>query len=157
MGNRFTIYTGLPGVIGWLNHQRQQRVTGPPGRVEERARDILDFYLTRSVEEASEFLDRYGVQYVILGRLERIFYEQVHPCLPTADGESVTCDLRGWPWGMPTPDVSPAECELIDPDSTEGSLTCPTYGLEKFDTMSETGLLRGIYQDGDTVIYEVVR
>ncbi len=156
-GNRFTIYTGLPGVIGWLNHQRQQRVTGPPGMVEERARDILDFYLTRSVEEASEILDRYGVQYVILGRLERIFYEQVHPCLPSADGQSVTCDLRGWPWGMPTPDVSPAECELVDPDSTEGSLVCPTHGLEKFDAMAETGLLREIYRDGETVIYEVVQ
>ncbi len=156
-GNRFTIYTGLPGVLGWNHHQRQQRVTGIPGMVEERASDILDFYLTRSVEDAWAFLERYDVQYVFLGRLENIFYEEVQPCTPSADGASVTCDLRGWPWGMPNPDVSPSECEPLDPNSDESSLRCPTHGLEKFKTMVASGMLHEIYREGETTIYEVGR
>lgn len=156
-GNRFTIYTGLPGVLGWNHHQRQQRVTGKPGMVEERASGILDFYLTRSVEDAWAFLERYDVQYVILGRLEYIFYEEVQPCTPSADGASVTCDLRGWPWGMPNPDVPPSECEPLDPNSGETSLRCPTHGLEKFETMVASGILIEIYREGETTIYEVSR
>ena len=156
-GNRFTIYTGLPGVLGWNHHQRQQRVTGKPGMVEERASGILDFYLTRSVEDAWAFLERYDVQYVVLGRLEYIFYEEVQPCTPSADGASVTCDLRGWPWGMPNPDVPPSECEPLDPNSGETSLRCPTHGLEKFETMVASGILIEIYREGETTIYEVSR
>jgi uncharacterized membrane protein len=154
-GNRFTIYTGLPGVLGWNHHQRQQRVTGLPGMVEQRARDILDFYLTRSVDDAWDFLDLYEVQYVVLGQLERIFYEEVQPCTPSSDGVSVTCDLRGWPWGMPNPDVSPSECEPVDPNTDEASLRCPTYGLEKFETMVASGMLSEVYREGETTIYEV--
>jgi uncharacterized membrane protein len=156
-GNRFTIYTGLPGVLGWNHHQRQQRVTGVPGMVEERASGILDFYLTRSVEDAWAFLERYDVQYVILGRLEHIFYEEVQPCTPSADGASVTCDLRGWPWGMPNPSVPPSECEPLDPNSDEASLRCPTHGLEKFEVMVGSGMLTEVYSEGKTKIYEVSR
>ena len=125
--------------------------------VEERASDILDFYLTRSVDDAWAFLERYDVQYVVLGRLEHIFYEEVQPCTPSADGGSVTCDLRGWPWGMPNPDVPSSECEPVDPDSDEASLRCPTYGLEKFTTMVASGMLSEVYREGETTIYEVSR
>jgi YYY domain-containing protein len=156
-GNRFTIYTGLPGVLGWLNHQHQQRVAGKPGIIEERAMDILNFYLTRSIEDAWRILERYDVQYVILGRLERIFYEEVQPCTPTSEGTNVNCDLRGWPWGMPNPDVSPSECEPVDPEAGDAPLRCPTHGLEKFETMVASGMLSEVYRDGETVIYEVSR
>ena len=125
--------------------------------VEERARDILDFYLTRSVEDAWDILELYSVQYIVLGRLEHIFYEEVQPCTPSSDGASVTCDLRGWPWGMPNPDVPPSECEPVDPNSDETSLKCPTYGLEKFETMVASGMLSEVYRVGETTIYEVCR
>jgi uncharacterized membrane protein len=156
-GSRFTIYTGLPGILGWNNHQRQQRVSAEPGVVEKRAEEILDFYLTRSVEEAQDFLDRYNVRYVVLGNVERIYFEEIYPCLPVGDGKAVTCDLRGLPWGMESPDVPASDCYSKE-DATEGpELVCPTHGLEKFETMAASGILSVAYQEGDVVIYEVMQ
>jgi uncharacterized membrane protein len=155
-GTRFTIYTGLPGVLGWPNHQRQQRVTGPPGAVEARLADINDFYLTVSETEALEFLEKYHVSYVVLGRLERAYYESVQPCSALEDGVSLRCDMRGYPLGMTQPAVSADECESIDPAGGD-ELRCPTFGLEKFELLERSGHLRIAYQTGETVIYEVVR
>ena len=42
---RFTIYTGLPGVVGWNWHQRQQRVFTSTW-VEARVADVGNFYNT---------------------------------------------------------------------------------------------------------------
>ncbi len=156
-GSRFTIYTGLPGVIGWLNHQRQQRVEGPPGAVEERAADVLRFYLTLSIPEARQVLERYGVRYVILGRLERAYYEEVQPCMSGPDGSSVSCDMRGYPYGMRQPDVPASECEPIHAGETDSQLACPTHGLEKFDSMVDSGILREVYHFGETQIFEVIQ
>lgn len=72
-GSRFSIYTGLPTVIGWDWHQVQQR-----GElaflVEQRKTDVDTFYRTTSVTEAQAFLQKYGVRYVILGQVERLYY-----------------------------------------------------------------------------------
>lgn len=73
-GTRFTIYTGLPGVIGWNWHQRQQRTVTPDTWVYDRIADVEDFYTTTSAERAADFLARYNVQYIILGQIERIWY-----------------------------------------------------------------------------------
>ncbi len=156
-GSRFTIYTGLPGIIGWLNHQRQQRVEGPPGAVEERAADVLRFYLTQSIQEAQQVLERYDVRYVVLGRLERAYYEKVQPCMSGPDGSSVSCDMRGYPYGMRQPDVPASECEPIHAGETDSQLACPTYGLEKFDSMVDSGILREVYHFGETQIFEVIQ
>jgi hypothetical protein len=56
---------------------------------------------------------------------------------------------------MPNPDVSPSECEPVDPNTDEASLRCPTYGLEKFETMVASGMLSEVYREGETTIYEV--
>ena len=72
--SRFTIYTGLPGVLGWDNHQRQQRALLPPDWVNTRLAEINQFYLTTSEQEAQAFLQKYDVRYIILGQLERINY-----------------------------------------------------------------------------------
>jgi YYY domain-containing protein len=156
-GSRFTIYTGLPGVIGWLNHQRQQRVEGPPGAVEARAADVLHFYLTLSIPEAQQILDRYNIRYVVLGRLERAYYEKVQPCMSGSNGSSVSCDMRGYPYGMSQPDVSASECEPIHAGEADSQLACPTHGLEKFDSMVDSGILREVFHFGDTQIFEVVQ
>jgi YYY domain-containing protein len=70
---RFTIYTGLPGVVGWNWHQRQQR-TLTPQRVEERVSEIGLFYTTEDAQQARDFLDRYDVRYIVVGQLERAAY-----------------------------------------------------------------------------------
>jgi uncharacterized membrane protein len=75
-GSRFTIYTGLPGVVGWNWHQRQQRGVVSTLWVEDRVREIGDFYTTPDVIQARSFLARYDVAYVIVGQLERAYYPQ---------------------------------------------------------------------------------
>jgi YYY domain-containing protein len=72
--SRFTIYTGLPGVLGWDNHQRQQRALLPPEWVNDRLTEINQFYLTADEQAARSFLQKYDVRYIIVGQLERINY-----------------------------------------------------------------------------------
>jgi uncharacterized membrane protein len=73
-GNRFTMYTGLPGVLGWNWHQRQQRSINPPNWVTDRADDINEFYSSDDLETAKEFLKKYHVKYIVVGQLEKIVY-----------------------------------------------------------------------------------
>lgn len=69
--NRFTIYTGLPGVVGWDWHQRQQRAILPGEWVSNRVNEITEFYTTDSHDQAEQFLLKYNARYVIVGQLER--------------------------------------------------------------------------------------
>ena len=70
---RYTIYTGLPGVVGWNWHQRQQRGLMST-QVEERVMEVGNFYNAVDVEYARDFLEKYGVSYIIVGPLERAAY-----------------------------------------------------------------------------------
>jgi YYY domain-containing protein len=72
-GSRVSIYTGLPSVIGWDWHQKQQRVA-MERVVEERLRDVKTMYETPRLEQVLPLLRRYGVGYVYVGGLERIHY-----------------------------------------------------------------------------------
>jgi uncharacterized membrane protein len=70
-GGRISWHTGLPSVLGWDWHMRQQRPwPGGDRPVYQRRQDIDRFYR----EADPELLDRYQVDYVILGDLERITY-----------------------------------------------------------------------------------
>jgi len=73
-GTRNTIYTGLPNVVGWNWHQRQQRATAPEDLVQRRIGNVNEFYITSDSERAKQIIDYYGVQYVIVGQLERALY-----------------------------------------------------------------------------------
>ena len=70
---RFTIYTGLPGVIGWNWHQRQQRVFTSTW-VESRVVEVGNFYNAIDDETTSAFLEKYDVRYIVVGQLERAAY-----------------------------------------------------------------------------------
>jgi uncharacterized membrane protein len=67
---RFAMYTGLPSVVGWNWHQRQQRVF-MAASVEDRILDVGVFYNSPDVEPARQFLKEYDVRYIVIGQLER--------------------------------------------------------------------------------------
>jgi len=73
-GSRFTIYTGLPGVVGWNWHQRQQRGVVSPEEVEERVREVGEFYSTTDEAWTRQFLSQYQVSYIVVGELEQAYY-----------------------------------------------------------------------------------
>jgi YYY domain-containing protein len=71
--SRFSIYTGLPDVVGWQWHEQQQRVLASE-TVVARGREVDDFYATGNVASALAFLQKYNVRYIIVGQLERAKY-----------------------------------------------------------------------------------
>lgn len=73
-GNRYTIYTGLPGVVGWNWHQRQQRAILPSNWVTGRIDEISNFYSNSDPQQVISFLQKYQIKYVIVGQLEKITY-----------------------------------------------------------------------------------
>jgi uncharacterized membrane protein len=73
-GSRYTINTGLPGVLGWNWHQRQQRAITPSEWVTSRVEQIGEFYSTTSLDEAISFLQKYNVKYIVVGQLEQAIY-----------------------------------------------------------------------------------
>lgn len=73
-GNRFTIYTGLPGVIGWNWHQRQQRAILRNNVVQERVDAVNAFYNTESLDIIMDFIEKFDVAYIVVGQLEYAFY-----------------------------------------------------------------------------------
>ncbi len=86
---RFTIYTGLPGVVGWNWHQRQQRVFTST-QVEARVAEVGNFYNSIDPETIRTFLKTYDVKYIIVGQLERAAY--------TPEGIAKFDQLEGQYW-----------------------------------------------------------
>jgi uncharacterized membrane protein len=77
-GSRISINTGLPTVIGWNWHQRQQRsVLDLNQLVWNRSNNVAAFYNTTSVDEAWNLIRFYGVNYIILGVQERVTYNDL--------------------------------------------------------------------------------
>jgi len=74
-GARFAVYTGLPTVIGWNWHERQQRAIYTEPLVELRIRDVAAIYNTTDPTQALRLLGKYSVRYVVVGELERAYYE----------------------------------------------------------------------------------
>jgi YYY domain-containing protein len=73
--NRVSIYTGLPAVVGWSWHQRQQRPLLPPDEIYQRYDDVRACYGTADVGYALSILNRYGVRYVYVGGYEQAYYD----------------------------------------------------------------------------------
>jgi YYY domain-containing protein len=72
-GSRISIYTGLPTVVGWDWHQKQQRWDYQQ-LVDQRIAEVNAFYAGTDPNAALAFLNRYGVRYVIVGTVERNYY-----------------------------------------------------------------------------------
>ena len=73
-GSRFSIYTGLPSVVGWSWHVRQHNELLDGAVVDKRIDDVNNFYNTPDSQLAKRFLNKYQVQYIIVGGLERAYY-----------------------------------------------------------------------------------
>ncbi len=73
--DRVATYTGLPIVIGYDWHQRQQRSFLKVDLIGRRIADVNLFYDTPDPWLAQQILDRYAVSYVYLGDLERVTYD----------------------------------------------------------------------------------
>ncbi|MCP4419041.1 MAG: hypothetical protein GY805_20690, partial [Chloroflexi bacterium] len=72
--NRVAMYTGLPGIIGWSGHQRQQRAILPGQFIDRRIQDVHTLYNTAQVQEAQNILAKYDVSYIYVGQLEWVYY-----------------------------------------------------------------------------------
>jgi uncharacterized membrane protein len=84
--SRFSIYTGLPDVVGWQWHQQQQRVLQNQVVIDRGAEED-DFYTTTDVNAARAFLSKYNVRYIVVGQMERAKYAPGAPGGPVpADG-----------------------------------------------------------------------
>lgn len=84
--SRFSGLTGIPTLIGWQNHERQWRgatysqVTDyrlENGVRRDRASDVQDLYTTQDWARAWEVIDRYGIDYIVVGGAERTMIRQL--------------------------------------------------------------------------------
>ena len=74
--------TGVPTVLGWAGHEEQWR--GNRVGFRQRADDIKTIYTEIDpIAVVRDLLEKYGIEYVYVGRLERDLYEV--PSTPTFD------------------------------------------------------------------------
>ena len=72
---RMSIATGLPSVLGWNWHQRQQRTFHPlPRWVEQRELNVRTFYDSPDIDIAAAILHHFDVKYVIHSGLEEFHH-----------------------------------------------------------------------------------
>lgn len=72
---RVSTYTGRPTVIGWQGHELQwSHDVARPGGGPLRSEDVRTLYSTRDEAVVSELVDVYGIDYVVIGPLERTTY-----------------------------------------------------------------------------------
>ncbi len=67
-GSRFSIALGLPTVLGWDRHERQQRYYP---EIAQRDADVRRLYNSESIEQKRGIIQEYGIDYLIVGELER--------------------------------------------------------------------------------------
>jgi uncharacterized membrane protein len=85
-GSRIAINTGLPTVIGWNWHQRQQRnVISLNQLVWNRSNNVAAFYNAPDIDTAWNLIQFYDIQYIILGVQERVTYNDLRQD-PTTGG-----------------------------------------------------------------------
>ena len=69
---RISSSTGIPTVLGWTFHEEQWR--GSRKLFEGREEDVRALYQTANLEEAKGILDKYKINYVIVGPREMAKY-----------------------------------------------------------------------------------
>ncbi len=74
-GNRYSIYTGLPTIIGWDWHTKQQYSLIQGDLVDYRLSLVQEFYNTPDQNRVMEIARHYDVSYIVVGGLERAVYD----------------------------------------------------------------------------------
>ncbi len=72
---RISAGTGLSTILGWANHENIWR-DGTWKSVNERSRDVKDMYISTDIDRVKELLNKYRVDYIYVGNLEREQYPQ---------------------------------------------------------------------------------
>jgi uncharacterized membrane protein len=85
-GSRISSATGLPTIIGWERHQQQQRY---PEDLPPRVRDVRTLYTSPNVAEKNEILNRYNVEFVVVGDLERAYPVANNECTPDGSAAGI--------------------------------------------------------------------
>lgn len=67
-GSRFSIALGLPTVLGWDRHERQQRYYP---EIAQRDGDVRDLYNSTDLARKHAIIELYGIDYIIVGDVER--------------------------------------------------------------------------------------
>jgi uncharacterized membrane protein len=65
---RISVYTGLPTVLGWSNHEGQWRDDALQG---SRGQDIETLYTANDWLITQDIINRYNIRYIFVGDLER--------------------------------------------------------------------------------------
>ncbi len=134
---RFTIYTGLPGVVGWNWHQRQQR-TLTPQLVEERVSEIDTFYTTTDVEAAERFLKEYNVKYIIVGTAGTGGISRPRPCKVRAvQRQACGIGLPGGRYG----DLSGASMNIIHITTRKAWIDATRAGQYSAPSLEQDGFI----------------
>lgn len=71
--NRVSVATGIPTVLGWGGHELQWR--GNYDQAGPREQDLEQIYRSRDVNQVRALLEKYGVDYVVVGEIERDKYQ----------------------------------------------------------------------------------
>ncbi len=84
-GNRISMATGLPTVLGWFGHESQwrgnTRLFQDAAAGIDRAADVARLYQTLDVTETLTLLDKYAIKFVVVGSEERTKYGLTKPQL----------------------------------------------------------------------------
>ncbi len=70
---RFASNTGLPTVMGWGNHEGLWR--GHEQAIGQRTQEVARMYNAPALDDVKPLLDRYHVEYIVVGELERKDYQ----------------------------------------------------------------------------------
>ena len=89
---RVATFTGFPTVLGWPVHEwlwrggvdksmipqtAVEKKTGQPDTVDQRRKDVQTLYETENAEAAKRIVEKYGVEYIYVGKLEREQYPKL--------------------------------------------------------------------------------
>lgn len=72
--NRVPMYTGLPSIIGYNYHQKQQRSILGGELIDRRQNDVNLLFSTIDPNQTMSLIRKYDVSYVIVGYPERLYY-----------------------------------------------------------------------------------